>query len=291
MAQASSSGVDTIAQYKPRDDEYNSNGSHQQVQRRKYNYGGNPLANIQSYDGSLYGPFGGALQPGLYKPPKNNPANPAPLGLAGFAFTTFLLSLINLGTRGLSQPNIVVGPAYAYGGLCQLLAGMWEIAQGNTFGGTALSSYGGFWISLGVILTPGGFDVQSAYANTGDFYAAFGLYLFGWMIFTILMWLLTLRATLVFNLLLLTVWLTFMLLGISYTKAQGNADGLPDVTYERAGGGMGIAASFLAWYLMLAGMADSSNSFFVMPVLHCKCLNYFHVGLMMLTYLRCSSLE
>ena len=100
--------------------------------------------------------------------------------------TTFLLSCINLGTRGLVAPNLVVGPAYAYGGLCQLLAGMWENAVGNTFGGTALSSYGGFWISVGVILTPGGFGIETAYANTGEFYAAFGLYLYGWMIFTFL---------------------------------------------------------------------------------------------------------
>ncbi|KAF7195768.1 Acetate permease A [Pseudocercospora fuligena] len=237
-------------------------------QKKKYDYGGNPLAHIMSYDGQLYSAFGGALQPGLYKPPKSNIANPAPLGLAGFALTTFVLSCINLGTRGLMEPNLVVGPAYAYGGLVQLLAGMWEIAQGNTFGGTALSSYGGFWISIGVILTPGGFGIQSAYDNTGDFYAAFGLYLFGWMILTILLWLLTLKATLVFNVLLLSVWLTFMLLGISYVRAQGSPEGMPDVTFTRAGGGTGIIAAFLAWYLMLSGMADSSNSFFVVPVFH-----------------------
>lgn len=59
-----------------------------------------------------------------------------------------------------------------------------DIALGNTFGGTALSSYGGFWISIGIILTPGGFAVEDAYDNSGDFYAAFGLYLIGWFIFT-----------------------------------------------------------------------------------------------------------
>jgi len=76
--------------------------------------------------------FGGAAQVGLYKPPPFPFANPVPLGLAGFALTTFLLSLINLGTKGLENPSIVIAPAMAYGGLCQLLAGMWDIALGNS---------------------------------------------------------------------------------------------------------------------------------------------------------------
>ena len=97
-------------------------------QTHKYrDYGGNPLAHILSDDqGSARLPaFGGALEPGLYKPPKNNIANPVPLGLAGFALTTFLLSAVNLGVCGLDSPAMVIGPAIAYGGLCQLLAGMW----------------------------------------------------------------------------------------------------------------------------------------------------------------------
>lgn len=84
-----------------------------------------PLSHIPSNDSQYLPAFGGAFQPGLYKPPDKKFANPAPLGLSGFALTTFLLSLINLGTRGVAAPNIVVGPAMAYGGLIQLLAGMW----------------------------------------------------------------------------------------------------------------------------------------------------------------------
>lgn len=147
---------------------------------------GNPLARQQTNgttDTEILQAFGGDFQPGLYKRPKSKVANPAPLGLAGFALTTFVLSCINLGTRGLSAPNIVVGPAFAYGGLCQLLAGMWELALGNTFGGWALPSYGGFWISLGIIFTPGGFDIAASYGGeTASFYKAFGLYIFGWFI-------------------------------------------------------------------------------------------------------------
>lgn len=71
--------------------------------------------------------FGGAFQPGLYAAPKKGIANPAPLGLSAFALTTFILSLINLNTRGVAEPNIVVASAFAYGGLVQLLAGMWYV--------------------------------------------------------------------------------------------------------------------------------------------------------------------
>lgn len=150
----------------------------EQASRAPYDYGGNPLAHSLTQDGApLFPAFGGYFQPGLYKPPASQIANPVPLGLAGFALTTFLLSLINLGTLGLSHPNIVIGPALAYGGLIQLLAGMWDIALGNTFGGTALSSYGGFWISIAIVLTPGGFAIEEAYGNpsNGNFYAAFGM--------------------------------------------------------------------------------------------------------------------
>ena len=98
-------------------------------------YGGNPLAHVLSYDNSQdvrLPAFGGTAQPGLYKPPPFEFGNPAPLGLAGFALTTFVLSLINLGVCDLASPSIVIAPALAYGGLCQLLAGMWEIALGNS---------------------------------------------------------------------------------------------------------------------------------------------------------------
>lgn len=100
-------------------------------QRQPYDYGGNPLAHIHSTDSARLPAFGGAAQPGLYRPPKTQIANPAPLGLAGFALTTFLLSCVNLGVRGIAAPTIVIAPALVYGGFIQLLAGMWEIAVGE----------------------------------------------------------------------------------------------------------------------------------------------------------------
>lgn len=99
---------------------------HAATARRPYDYGGNPLAHIASNDPTLrLAAFGGEFQPGLYRAPSKGFANPAPLGLCAFALTTFVLSLINLGTRNVQGPNVVVAIAYGYGGLVQLCAGMW----------------------------------------------------------------------------------------------------------------------------------------------------------------------
>jgi len=237
-------------------------------QRKPYDYGGNPLAHINTGDSVRLPAFGGDFQPGLYKPPTSKFANPAPLGLSAFALTTFVLSCINLGTRGLHEPNIVVGAAFAYGGLVQLLAGMWEIALGNTFGATALSSYGGFWIGTAIILTPGGFEIAATLEadSPQPFLDSFGLYLMGWFIFTFLLLICTLRSTVAFFTLFFTLDLAFLMLGLAYLMHGGT--GAPHTGLLRAGGAFGILAAFTAWYNALAGIADPSNSFFLIPVAH-----------------------
>jgi hypothetical protein len=99
---------------------------HVAQQAARFGYG--PLAHINTAESRLPA-FGGEFQPGLYKPVEGRKlANPAPMGLCAFALTTFVLSLVNMSTRGLTVPNIVVGLAFGYGGLVQLLAGMWYVA-------------------------------------------------------------------------------------------------------------------------------------------------------------------
>merc|ERR1711964_228183 len=254
------------------------NGAGLPKQRVPYDYGGNPLAHVATNDPDLrLAAFGGEFQPGLYRPPNRKFANPAPLGLSAFALTTFVLSLINVKTRGMGEPNIVVALAFGYGGLVQLLAGMWEMAVGNTFGATALSSYGGFWLSLAIVLTPGGFEIVDAYAVTdaaGDptgngvnaFNNAFGYFLAGWFIFTTLLLICTLRSTVAFFMLFFTLDLAFLFLflGHLYSDSEGNNN----TGLIKAGGYFGLFAAFLAWYNALAGIADDSNSFFVIPVAH-----------------------
>ncbi|KAH8430961.1 acetate uptake transporter family protein [Aspergillus melleus] len=239
--------------------------------RRSYHVGFGPLAHVNTAETQLPA-FGGELQPGLYRSVKNRKiGNPAPLGLAGFALTTFILGCINIQARDVTEPNIVVGSAFAYGGLVQLLAGMWEMAAGNTFGATALSSYGGFWISLAIVFTPGGFNIQAALkaadnGSMGMFYDSLGLFLMGWFIFTFLLVTCTVKSTVTFFSLFLSLDLAFLLLGIGYMRRD--AMEVPNAAIIKSGGFFALLAAFLAWYIALAGIADDSNSFFIIPVFH-----------------------
>ncbi|RMJ21025.1 GPR FUN34 family protein [Aspergillus sp. HF37] len=217
--------------------------------------------------------FGGEFQPGLYKNPKDRKvANPAPLGLCAFALSSFILGLIEMEVRGVTEPNIIVGTAFAYGGLVQLLSGMWEMAVGNTFGATVLSSYGGFWISVGIIFTPGGFQIIKALeeADNGNpqmFYDSFGIMLFGWFIFTTLMLFMALKSTVAFLALFVVVDIAILLLGIGYLH-RGPTGGMPNKKLLKAGGFFAILTAFLAWYNAYAGVADESNTFILAPVVH-----------------------
>jgi succinate-acetate transporter protein len=237
----------------------------------------NPMANIHADDQIRLPAFGGEFQPGLWRPAEQRKfANPAPLGLCAFALTTFVLSAVNLNARNVNIPNIAVPLALGYGGLVQLLAGMWEMAVGNTFGATALSSYGGFWIAYGIMLTPNwnivgaGGPYQSEAAKAIDpkmSDSVLGFFLTGWFIFTTILLLCTLRSTVMFFLLFFTLDLAFLMLACGhYAANNGAAESSHKLT--QAGGGFGMLAAFLAWYNAFAGIADSSNSFFLIPVFH-----------------------
>src|SRR6266436_3762489 len=132
-------------------------------------------------------------------------ADPAPLGLGAFALTTFVLSAANAGWIPKGGDTVVVGLASAYGGLAQLCAGMWEFRRNNTFGATAFTSYGAFWLSYAAILLPG---TGILAAIIPVLHQALGVYLLGWTIFTGLMFIGTIRLNgaliAVFGLLFLT---------------------------------------------------------------------------------------
>lgn len=132
------------------------------------------------------------------------------------------------------------------------------MAVGNTFGATALSSYGGFWLSFAIILTPGGFQIASTLEEHGPlpFYNSFGLFLMGWFIFTTILLVCTLKSTVAFFSLFFTLDMAFLLLGIGYLRATAAG---PNSACIKAGGYFGLFAAFLAWYNALAGIADSSN--------------------------------
>ena len=181
-------------------------------------------------------------------------ADPAPLGLAGFAMTTFVLSMFNANLVSASGEPVVFGLAFAYGGLAQLLAGMWEFRNGNTFGALAFSSFGAFWLSLFV------FEVFFASSiPTADAGHAAGLYLWAWAIFTAYMTVASLRTTAAVALVFVLLTATFILLAIGASGAHE--------TVTHWGGYIGLATAAAAWYASFAVVTNSTFGRTVLPVL------------------------
>lgn len=139
------------------------------------------------------------------------------------------------------------------------------MAVGNTFGATALSSYGGFWISYALILTPS-LGIVDAYSGT-DANSAIGFFLTGWFIFTTILLLCTLRSTIMFFFLFFTLDLAFLFLFCAeYATNNGAAN--TALNLQKAGGVFGMLAAFLAWYNAFAGIADSRLVSFPYPSVH-----------------------
>ncbi len=180
------------------------------------------------------------------------PANPAPLGLSGFGLTTIVLSFINANIVSSGDLPVVLGMALAMGGGCQLLAGMWEFRTGNTFGATAFSSYGAFWISFWALVN---FNIVSLGAHTDS---ALGLYLWMWGIFTGMLFLCTFASPRALQLLFLLLTVTFILLGI------GNAGG--NASMVHAGGYVGIVTGAVALYIACADIMQFAYKRSVLPV-------------------------
>jgi uncharacterized protein len=180
-------------------------------------------------------------------------ADPAPLGLAAFALTTFVLSFFNAGIVSDTGEPVVLGLALAYGGLAQVLAGMWEFRNNNTFGATAFTSYGAFWLSFWALNQF--FVDKIPSAETG---AAIGLYLIGWGIFTTYMWIASFRTTAAVMTVFALLAITYIVLGIG---EAGGTDWL-----VKAGGWIGIATALAAWYASFAGVANSTFGRTVTPV-------------------------
>jgi succinate-acetate transporter protein len=181
------------------------------------------------------------------------PADPGPLGLAGFAMTTFVLSMFNAKLVGSAGEPVVLGLAAAYGGLAQLLAGMWEFRTGNTFGAVAFSSFGAFWISFFLLVQF--FAPTIPAADAGH---AIGLYLWAWAIFTTYMFVASLRTTGAVALVFLLLAATFILLG------AGNSGAHEDVI--KWGGYIGIATAAAAWYASFAAVTNSTFGRTILPV-------------------------
>jgi hypothetical protein len=185
-----------------------------------------------------------------------NPANPAPLGLAGFGLTTVVLSSINAGILKGDAPTllaVVVPLAFAYGGVAQIIAGVLEFKNGNTFGTVAFTSYGLFWWWYCLLLwTVGAGWIKPPAAN------AVGVTLLMWGIFTFLMWIATFRAN-------FTLWTIFLLLWITFFLLAGGDLGM-GAGWHTAGGWVGVVTGADALYLAFAEVTNGTFKRTLVPV-------------------------
>jgi succinate-acetate transporter protein len=188
-------------------------------------------------------------------------ANPAPLGLLGFGITTLVLSL---GGTNLFGTNLLPGEVFplalAFGGGAQLLAGMWEFYAGNTFGATAFTGFGAFWISF-YFLNNSGFGSA---ANAGSYGVA--TYLAAWGLFTLILTLGAWRINAVTGSLFSLLTLTFVALALQNYGILGAGN----TTFGQAGGYLGVITALNAFYNATAAILKDLEGHDVLPVFPVK---------------------
>ncbi|KAG7193111.1 uncharacterized protein KQ657_001228 [Scheffersomyces spartinae] len=213
------------------------------------------LGNRKYYRHELMTAFAGNFNPERYAPyPVHQFGNASALSLSGFGISAFCLGLYYAGAMGIKTSAVAVSLCVMYGGLVQLLGGVWELAIGNSFAGCAFTSFGAFWIATGCTSIPA-FGIAAAYADDPAMFAnAQGFYLLGWMIFSFLLLMLVLKATWPFVALLTSLTTTFAVL------AAANFTGKPNVL--TAGGVICVITAFFGWYCAWAGVANKQNSYF-----------------------------
>ncbi|HSY14477.1 MAG TPA: acetate uptake transporter [Jatrophihabitantaceae bacterium] len=180
-------------------------------------------------------------------------ADPGPLGLGAFAMTTFFLSVTNTNMVPASVSVGVLSLAFFYGGITQMLAGMWEFAKGNTFGALAFSSFGAFWLSYWYLVDRGVLTAMGKDVDKG-----LGLFLLAWTIFTAYMFIASTRTTLVIMGVFAALTLTFLFLTIGAFAT--------DTTYNKVAGWLGLVTVLFAWYGSLAGVMNATAKRVVFPV-------------------------
>ena len=179
--------------------------------------------------------------------------NSAPLALAAFAVTTFILSMVNSGLVNIAVLPVVFGVALMFGGLTQLVAAFFQFRTGNTFGGVLFGSFGAFWLSLFAIAQFFLKDIPAAQQGH-----ALGLFLYAFGIFTVWILAASFRTNALVVLALADLVATFFVLG------AGNWGG--NLTVVHAGGYLGLVAAALAAYLSCAEVCEASYKRPVLPV-------------------------
>jgi uncharacterized protein len=180
-------------------------------------------------------------------------ADPAPLGLAAFGLTLMVFSMFNAGLLDKTGEPIVLGLALAYGGIAQLLAGMWEFRRGNTFGAVAFGSYGAFWLSYWLL--------QQFFAGRipgAERSSAVALFYVSWAILTALLWIASIRTTAVVSLMLFLLTVAYLMLGIG--------DAGTHTELVKIGGWFGLASAAAALYGAFASVTNSTVERTLLPL-------------------------
>ncbi|TAM83308.1 MAG: hypothetical protein EPN43_13125 [Jatrophihabitans sp.] len=198
--------------------------------------------------------------------PAHRFADPGPLGLAGFAATTFFLSVVNTNMLGPSAQTSVFGLALFYGGIAQLLGGLWEFANNNTFGAVAFCSYGAFWLSFWYLVTKAVPAEVGSKANIVDILHGVALYLLCWTIFTAYMTIAASRTTGAVLAVFVLLVLAFAALTIGFFAESPAAFVANNNGWIRLGGWLGIVTAIAAWYASAAGVVNSTFKKTVFPV-------------------------
>jgi len=178
-------------------------------------------------------------------------ANPGALGLGGFALTTFLLSMVNAGIIAPESIGMVLPMGLFYGGLAQLLAGMWEFKSGNTFGATCFSSFGAFWIGLATMIILEGAGIISKVPPAG-----LAVFLIAWGIFTLYATIASFKISKGLVSIFVPLTLAFFLLAIG-EFSNG---------FKIAGGYVGIITAITAWYCSAAILLNEVFGRKVLPL-------------------------
>ncbi len=189
------------------------------------------------------------------------PADPGPLGLGAFAMTTFVLSMYNADLINAGGTFVVLSLALAYGGVVQLLAGMWEFRTGNTFGAVAFSSYGAFWIAYYLLVKAVIVPHLIAPGATSN---AISVFLYAWAIFTTYMFIASLRTTGAVALVFLLLAATFWILAIGNASLAGTTAATNSTI--KLGGWVGLVTAAAAWYASFAAVTNSTFGRVVLPV-------------------------
>ncbi|MGI5992053.1 MAG: acetate uptake transporter [Methanosarcina sp.] len=182
-------------------------------------------------------------------------ANPAPLGLMGFGMTTVLLNIHNAGFYPMNAMILSMG--FFYGGLAQIIAGIMEWKKGNTFGTTAFTSYGFFWLTLvGIVLLPQ--SENHAGLVTESF--PFAAYLFMWGVFTLFMFVGTLKGSKALSVVFLALAVLFFLLAAGNYLGSAGAGILTIAGYE------GIFTGLAAIYTALGQVLNEAYGRKIVPL-------------------------